>query len=140
MEKGLARKRLITVAAAAVMAFGSAVASQPMNSRFGEVDWKKAETNYIAALRSDNLGVKQSAAGYVAEYELKGAVEPLIQILRSDKVERARMSAALALVTLGDLQGRAAVEEAALYDGSDKVVKFCESLLNASPEKFSALE
>ncbi len=140
MEKGLAIQRLITVAAAAVMAFTSAVASQPMVSRYGDVDWKKAEANYIAALSSDNLGIRQSAASYVAEYQLKGAVEPLIQILKSDKVESARMSAALALVTLDDVRARAAVEESVLYDGSDKVVKFCRSLLNALPEKFDALQ
>jgi len=139
MEKGLNSQRLIMVAAAAVMAFASAVASQPMISKYGGVDWKKAEANYIAALNSDNLGIEQSAANYVAEYQLKGAVEPLIQILKSDKVESARMSAALALVTLADGRARAAVEEAALYDGSDKVVKFCESLLKASPQRFSAL-
>ena len=140
MEKGLTTQRLIMVAAAAVMACASAVASQPMVSKYDDVDWKKAETNYIAALNSDNLGIRQSAASYVAEYQLKGAMEPLIQILKSDKVESARMSAALALVTLGDVRARAAVEEAALYDGSDKVIKFCQSLLNASPQKFSALQ
>jgi len=140
MEKGLITQRLTMVAVAAVMAFASAVASQPMISKYGDIDWKKAETNYIAALNSDNLGIRQSAATYVAEYQLKGAVEPLMQILKSDKIESARMSAALALVTLNDGRARAAVEEAALYDGSDKVVKFCESLLKASPQKFSALE
>ncbi len=139
MEKGLTIQRLIMVAAAAVMVFVSAVASQPMVSRYGDVDWKKAEVNYVAALQSDNLGVKQSAASYVAEYQLKGAVEPLIQVLKFDKVESARMSAALALASLDDVQARAAVEEAALYDGSDKVVKFCQFLLNASPQKLSAL-
>jgi HEAT repeat protein len=140
MEKGLITRRLITAATAVVMAFASAVASQPMVSKNSDVDWKKAETNYIAALNSDNLGIKQSAASFLAEYQLRGAVEPLIQILKSDKVESARMSAALALVALDDAQARAAVEEAVLYDGSDKVVRFCESLLKASPQKFSALQ
>lgn len=140
MEKGLTFQRLIMVAVGVVMVFASAVASQPMASKYGDVDWKKAEANYIAALNSDNLGIKQSAASYVAEYQLNGAVEPLIQILKSDKVESARMSAALALISLADMRARTAVEEAALYDGSDKVVKFCQSLLNATPQKFSALQ
>lgn len=139
MEKGLKTQRVIMVALAAVMAFATAVASQPVVSQYGEVDWKKAEANYIAALNSDNLGVRQSAANYVAEDRLRGAVEPLIQILKTDKVESARMSAALALVALDDASARAAVEEAVLYDGSDKVVEFCASLLKASPQKFSAL-
>lgn len=140
MEKGLTKQRLIAVVAAAVIACASAVASQPMVSRSGEVDWKKAEVNYVAALTSDNLGIRQSAASFLAEYQLKGGIGPLIQVLKTDKVETARMSAALALITLDDPRGRAAVEEASLYDGSDKVVKFCESLLNASPQKFSLLQ
>ena len=140
MKKGLIAPSLTAIAAALFIAFSSAVASQPSVSRYDNVDWKKAEVNYVAALKSDNIGIRQSAASYVAEYQLQGAVEPLIQILKFDKVESARMSAALALITLNDPRGRAAVEDAALYDGSDKVVKFCESLLNASPDKFSALE
>jgi hypothetical protein len=140
MEKGLTKQRLIAVVAAAVMICASAVASQPMVSRSGEVDWNKAELNYVAALSSDNLGIRQSAATYLGEYQLKGGIEPLIQVLKNDKVESARMSAALALITLDDPRGRAAVEEASLYDGSDKVVKFCESLLKASPQKFSLLQ
>ena len=140
MKKGLTIQGLIAVVVATVIVFASAVASQPVVSRYASVDWKKAEVNYIAGLGSENLGIRQSAASYVAEYQLKGAVEPLIQILKFDKVENARMSAALALVTFDDDRARAAVEEAALYDGSDKVVKFCESLLNASPKKFSVLE
>ena len=140
MKKGMIARSLMAVAAVSVIVFASAAASEPGVSRYSDVDWKKAEANYVAALKSDNTGVKQSSASYIAEYKLKGAVDPLIQILKFDKVESARMSAALALVTLNDARGRAAVEEACLYDGSDKVVKFCESLLSASPNKFSAME
>ncbi len=140
MKKGVPTRGMIVVVAATVIAFSSAFATQPMVSKYGDVDWKKAETNYIAALKSENLGIRQSAASYVAEYQLKGAIEPLIQVLKTDKVESARMSAALSLIILDGVQARAAVEEAALYDGSDKVVKFCESLLKASPQKFSLLE
>ena len=140
MEKGTMKRRLIAVVAAAVMVCASALASQPMVSRYGEVDWNKAQLNYVAALTSDNLGIRQSAASFLAEYQLKGGIEPLIHVLKTDKVESARMSAALALITLDDARGRAAVEEASLYDGSDKVVKFCESLLKASPQKFSLLQ
>ena len=51
-----------------------------------------------------------------------------------------RMAAALALVSFDNGTARAALEEAALYDGSDTVAKFCQALLEASPNKFSALE
>ena len=140
MKKGFTTQSLAAVIAVTIIVFNSAVASQPIASKYGDVDWKKAETNYVAALGSDNLGVKQSAAGFIAEYQLKGAIEPLIHILKFDKSESARMTAASALVTIDDERARAAVEEASLYDGSDKVVRFCQSLLSASPKKFSALE
>lgn len=140
MRKGLTFQNLCAIMVASVLLFVAAVASQPMVSSNQSVNWKKAEANYISCLTSDNLGIKQSAANYIAEYQLKGAVEQLISVLKSDKVEKARMSAALALITLDDSRARAAVEEAALYDGSDKVSKFCESLLTASPQKFSALQ
>jgi len=140
MKKGRTSNGLIAVVLATVIAFSTAVASQPVVSKNSAVDWKKAETNYIAALTCENLGVRQSAANYLAEYRLKGAVEPLIQLLQTDKMESMRMAAALALVSLGGSNAMAAVGDAALYDGSDKVSKFCESLLEASSNKFSALE
>jgi HEAT repeat protein len=139
MKKGLTIYGLMAVVVSTVIAFTSAVASQPMLSKSPAVDWKKAEANFIVALACDNLGVRQSAANYVAIYRLTSAVEPLIQLLKTDKVESMRMAAALALVSLGGSPARVAVEEAALYDGSEKVSKFCESLLEASPNKFSAL-
>jgi len=140
MKKGLTFQKLFSVMAASVVLFTAAVASQPVVSSNQSVDWKKAEANYISCLSSDNLGIMKSAASFIGEYQLKGAVEPLISVLKTDKVEDARMSAALALITLDDSRARAAVEEAALYDGSDKVAKFCESLLTATPKKFSSLE
>ncbi|HTR82640.1 MAG TPA: HEAT repeat domain-containing protein [Bacteroidota bacterium] len=140
MKKGLTIRKLLAVVTASVVLFTTGVASQPANAKYSSVDWEKAEANYIVALASQNIGIQQSAASFIAEYQLKGAVEPLIKVLRSDKVEQVRMSAALALISLDDTRARAAVEDAALYDGSDKVAKFCESLLNATPKRFSALE
>ena len=140
MKKGMTIHGLVAVMVATVIAFTAAVASQPVIAKNPNVDWKKAEANYVSCLASENLGIRQSAANYVAEYQLKGAIEPLITVLKADKVESARMSAALALVSLGDSRARAAVEEASLYDGSEKVAKFCECLLDASAKKLSALE
>ena len=139
MAKGTKIQGMIAVVAATVMLFTSAVASQPVNTKYPNVDWNKAEANYVSNLTSDNLGIRQSAVNYLAEYQLKGALQPLIEVLKGDKVESVRMAAALALVTLGEDRGRKAVEEAAVYDGSDKVAKFCESLLDASPQKYSSL-
>ena len=111
----------------AVTAFAKSPASVKSN-----IDWEKAQKNYITALNSDNFGVRRSAANYLGEYKLKGAVQDLIVLLQTDKVENGRMAAALALVQIGEKEGIKAVEEASIYDGSEKVAKFCEHLLNAS--------
>lgn len=105
----------------------SAFATTPRSSE--SIDWSKAERNYVAALASDNLGLRHSAASYIAEYRLPGAVVSLISVLQSDKVEQMRMSAAQALVQIGNKEALDAVQDAAMYDGSEKVAKFCEQLL-----------
>lgn len=115
----------------------SAFATTPKTNQYSKVNWNTAEKNYIAALCSENIGLRNSAANFIAEYRLTGAVKPLIERLREDKVEQVRMASALALVQLGDKVGIEAVKEAALYDGSEKVAKFCEQLLNSSSEELS---
>lgn len=102
-----------------------------------EINWSKAEQNYIASLHSDNIGVRHSAAGYVGEYKLRGAKQHLMEILRTDKVEQNRMTAARALLQIGDADGIDAVKEAVIFDGSAKVAKFCEQLLSNREEQKS---
>jgi hypothetical protein len=102
-----------------------------------KIDWQKVEKSYIGALMSENIGVRKSATGYLAEYRLRGGIQPLIALLKEDKVEQIRMAAALALIMIGEDEGKQAVQDAVLYDGSEKVAKFCESLLTASPDQLS---
>jgi len=115
----------------------SAFATTPKTLQHSRVNWDTAEKNYITALCSENIGLRSSAVSYLAEYRLTGAVQPLIGLLREDKVEQVRMASALALVQLGDSKGINAVQEAAIYDGSEKVAKFCEQLLNSTSEELS---
>lgn len=97
------------------------------------VDWNKAEQNYVAAIHSENDGVRESAAGFIGTYKLQGATLELIEVLRYDKVEHNRMVAARALVQIGEKIGIDAVKESVIYDGSRKVVKYCEELLQPAP-------
>ena len=117
---------LLTISMTAA-AFAKSPASTNSN-----VDWAKAQQNYRQALNSGNFGVRLSAAQHLGEYRLKGAVQDLIVVLQSEKIENGRMAAALALVQIGEKEGIRAVEEASIYDGSEKVAKFCEQLLTAS--------
>ena len=140
MKMGLISKNLLIIGAASIIAAAAAEASQPAVAKNTTVDRKNAEANCAACLVPGTDGVRKTASYYVAEYEQKASIEPLIRVLRTSKVESTRMAAALALVSLGDDKARAAVAEASLYDGSDKVAKFCECLLNAPSKKLSALE
>ena len=113
----------------------TAFAAAPSTSKNSDVNWKQAETNYLEALKSDNVGVRQSAVALIAKYRLAGTSKSLITILQNDKHEALRMAAAYALVTIGGDDGIAAVGDAALYDGSEKVAKFCDALLDAANKK-----
>lgn len=128
-------KQSIITALLTLSLAGSAIAQSPKSST--NVDWSKAEKNYLVALASENIGLRQSAAGFLAEYRLTGAVQPLIEVLRNDKVEQLRMAAAMALVQLGNKEGIDAVKDASVYDGSEKVAKFCEQLINSTNKELS---
>ncbi|MFZ4619753.1 MAG: HEAT repeat domain-containing protein [Bacteroidota bacterium] len=130
-------KQLTAVLALTMIVAFTAFATSPKTTNYSKVDWQKAEKNYLAALASSNVGLRQSAANYLAEYRLTGAVQPLIVVLQTDKVEQLRMAAALALVQLGNKEGIEAVKDASIYDGSEKVAKFCEQLISVSSQELS---
>ena len=107
-------------------------ASTPKNNSTDSVDWTKAEKNYKANLKSDNNGVITSAAGYIRKYKLSGATEELKSLLTKEKAENVKMSAALALISVGGEDGRTAVENALEKEESEIVVVFYRSILNIS--------
>ena len=107
-------------------------ASTPKNSTNDSVDWTKAEQNYRANLKSDNNGVVTSAVNYIRKYKLTGAVEDLKPLLANNNAENVKMSAALALLTVGGAEGRAAVESALEEEESEIVVEFYRSVLHTA--------
>lgn len=130
-------KQFVSAAVFTIIFTFTASATTPRSTNHSKVDWQKAEKNYLAALASSNVGLRQSAANYLAEYRLTGAVQSLIEVLQTDKVEQLRMAAALALVQLGNKEGVEAVKDASIYDGSEKVAKFCEQLISVSTQELS---
>jgi HEAT repeat protein len=136
MKKLLAVPTVVMlIALISLMPVSTAFAAAPSKAVSSTIDWKKAERNYVEALKSENCGVRQSAANMIANYGLVNASKQLITVLKNDKEESARMTAAFALVMLGDTVGIEAVQDASLYDGSEKVAKFCDGLLDAANKK-----
>ena len=91
---------------AVLFGVSSLFASTPKSDTNSAVDWIKAELNYKANLRSENVGVKISAANFVRKYKLIGAVNELKDLLFKDNADNVKMSAALALLSVGGNEGR----------------------------------
>ena len=82
--------------------------------------------NLIVGAESQNNGLKISSTFHLGEYKASKSVISLLKILHDDKNENARISAALALIKVGDLRGVYAVKRAAIFDESLRVKRMCE--------------
>ncbi len=101
------------------------------------VDWKKLGKRYAENLRSSCDGVRISAANYIGEYRLDGAVGDLVNVLVSDPNEGARFAAALALVQLGNEDANEALDRSAKENDNAAVAQFCRSLIFARGDNFT---
>lgn len=86
------------------------------------------ENNYIEGIKSDNQGLKVSAAYFLGEMKSSKAVIPLMRILREDNCDGARLAAALALVKIGDARGIYIVKKAVDFNDCEKVRKMAKHL------------
>lgn len=122
--------RFFAIAVIAIFAASVGTAADRATPKPSESNrWSVWEQNYIRALASPNEGVRVSAAGYLGRYQMTGGIDALINTLKTDKVEAVRSAAAFALILMDVPEGVKAVEDASLYDGSDKVATFCARLL-----------
>jgi len=95
-----------------------------------EQKYAQAEANLLVGLRSDNLGVRESAAYLLGELKSTKAVIPLMSALRNAQHESTRIVAALALCRIGDARGVYAVKMAAQFDDDRSVQKRCAWFYN----------
>jgi hypothetical protein len=84
-----------------------------------------AERNLLAGIRSENFGLRTSAALQAGCLRSDRIVPALIEMLKNDEDERARIVAALSLYRIGDPTGIRAVRHAARFDDSARVRKLC---------------
>ena len=59
------RTKITIITALTLLLCVGASASDPKTHDVNNIDWKKAEVNYTAALNSANFGVRNSAAGHI---------------------------------------------------------------------------
>jgi hypothetical protein len=75
----------------------------------------------MMGIRSDNEGLRESAAFMLGELRCTEAVIPLMRMLHEEPGESARIAAALALSLIGDPRGVYAVRRAVTFDASSRV-------------------
>lgn len=92
---------------------------------------KESVVNYLADLKSDNLGVRVSAAYFAGEYKVESAIIPLMKMLNSEQAEEARIIAALSLIKIGTGKSVYAVKQAAKMDDSERVRNLCTKFYNS---------
>jgi hypothetical protein len=87
--------------------------------------------NFLIGLDSDNTGLTSSSAYYLGELISTEAVIPLMKILKNSGLEELRISAALALLKIGDERGIYAIKRAIVFDESKRVSDMCAKFYNA---------
>ncbi len=87
--------------------------------------------NLLIGLDSDNIGLTSSSAFYLGELSSTEAVIPLMKMLRNAEQEELRISAALALLKIGDERGIYAIKRGIIFDESERVKDMCEKFYNA---------
>jgi hypothetical protein len=87
--------------------------------------------NLLIGLDSHNAGLTSSSAYYLGELSSTEAVIPLMKVLRNSEQEELRISAALALLKIGDARGIYAIKRAIIFDESNRVCDMCEKFYNS---------
>lgn len=82
----------------------------------------------LMGIKSDNYGLRTSAAYMVGELKISEAVIPLLRMLRNEKSEEARIMAAVALFKIADARGIYAIKQSIRFDDSPRVSKMCEKI------------
>ena len=128
------------IAAAIVVCIAIAAPSASGGNRAGS-DACRCNTvaSLLMGIRSDNQGLRESAAFVLGEIKCSEAVIPLLAMLHEERSESSRIAAALALSLIGDPRGVYAVKQAVKFDESRKVRLLCAYFYNeyVHPETFA---
>ena len=106
------------------------IAAEPVKEK-RTINRDLAIQNLLIGLDSDNAGLTTSSAYYLGELSSTEAVIPLMKMLRNSEQEELRISAALALLKIGDARGIYAIKRAIVFDESKRVNDMCEKFYNA---------
>jgi len=118
----------LLIAAAVIFFFSDLVYSQDSIHVVSRITKEDIDINYIAGVKTTNLGLKVSAAYYLGERKSQKAVIPLMNMLHTDSTAEARIMAALSLYKIGDERGIFAIQRAVEFDENEQVRRMCKIL------------
>ena len=95
-----------------------------------ESKYETIENNLIAGVKSDNLGLRVSAAYFLGEINSNRAVIPLMHMLKNSDIEEERLVAALSLAKIKSEKGMFAVKQRIKFDDSERVQRMCQIFYN----------
>jgi hypothetical protein len=91
---------------------------------------ENAIKNLIVAIKSENEGLRKSGIYFAGLYEIKEAVETLVEEFKNEKNPKIRVLIALSLYRIGDEKGMESIYTAALHDNDSKVKRICIAIAN----------
>lgn len=105
-----------------IVSTGFTFASEPANVKRGS---SQIELNLLEGIEIKNEDVQVGSAYYLGEMKSYKAVLPLMKLLHEGSTESIRISAAAALIKIGESRGVFAVKQNGKFDDSEKVRRMC---------------
>lgn len=105
---------------------GFAFASTPAKVKAKNFNKELVEQNLLIGINSENTGLRASAAFVAGEIKSDHLVIPLMKLFREEKNDKVRISAALALLKIGDARGIKLIEFASRFDDCCQVKDLCK--------------
>lgn len=126
-------KAFMVMTAACLIMLISTSFAQFSNEKYEKTFTKNAIANLLVGIHSDNYGLRLSCAYYLGEYHITEGIIPLMEMLKTENTEEARIIAALSLSKIGTDKALFAVRQAGIFDRSERVRNLCNLFYANSP-------
>lgn len=123
--------KTLAVLLALILFFAGAAKAQEQISESNKITEMVCK-NYIAGIKSDNLGLKRDCIYFAAVYGIKEAVKPLISEMDNVEDPSTRVLISLALYKLGEQSYLKSLPDATLADWNKKVGILSNSIVDAA--------
>ncbi len=109
-----------------IISFTGVIWSQDTINVVSRITDADIDNSLLMGVKTNNLGLKVSAAYYLGERQSSRAVIPLMDVLHTDQSVEARIIAALSLYKIGEEKGIYVIKRAIEFDKNEQVRRMCE--------------